>query len=100
MQDLAACSLEAERTYPLTSTEQRHGLPGIPDQSIDFLFSFGVFVHCSFSTSAPVRYSRVRPTEEFAMVGGVVLSASKAMKTPIPRVDTEAAQRRAYSCSK
>ena len=41
------------------------------------------------STSAPVRYSRVRPTEEFTMVGGVVLSASKAMKIPIPRFETE-----------
>ena len=40
----------------------------------------------SFSTSAPVRYSQVRPTEEFTMVGGVVLSASKAMKVPIPRL--------------
>ncbi len=40
----------------------------------------------SFSSSAPVRYSQVRPTEEFTMVGGVVLSASKAMKVPIPRL--------------
>jgi hypothetical protein len=38
----------------------------------------------SFSTSAPVRYSRVRPTEEFMMVGGVVLSASNAMGISIP----------------
>ena len=35
------------------------------------------------STSAPVRYARVRATDEFTMVGDVVPPTSKAMKIPI-----------------
>jgi hypothetical protein len=38
----------------------------------------------SFSTSLAVRYSRVRATEEFTMLGAKALSTAKAMKFPIP----------------
>jgi hypothetical protein len=40
----------------------------------------------SFSTSGPVRYSWVRSTEEFAMVGVAAPSTKKAMDFPHPRV--------------
>src|SRR5262249_9060909 len=41
------------------------------------------------STSLAVRYSRVRATEEFTMVGGEPASTVKAMNFPHPGFDTE-----------
>ena len=42
----------------------------------------------NFSTSGPVRYSRVRSTEEFTMVGAEAPSTKKAMNFPHPSFET------------